>query len=72
MDNLSGQIEISFADPDPIRPCAPGDFEAIYEIINDAAKAYRGIIPEDRWKEPYMPREELKGEIEAGVAFWGY
>ena len=55
-----------------IRKCGDADFEAIYEIINQAAQAYRGIIPEDRWKEPYMPRGELKGEIDADVEFWGY
>ncbi len=56
----------------PIRPCNDGDFEAIYSIINDAAQAYRGVIPEDRWHEPYMPRKELRHEIESGVRFWGY
>ena len=55
-----------------IRECGDADFEAIYEIINDAAQAYRGIIPPDRWHEPYMPREELRAEISAGVAFLGY
>jgi GNAT superfamily N-acetyltransferase len=40
--------------------------------VNAAAEAYRGVIPADRWHEPYMPREELDGEIAAGVAFWGY
>lgn len=55
-----------------IRPCNDGDFEAIYTIINDAAQAYRGMIPPDRWHEPYMPREELRNEIESGVRFWGY
>ncbi len=55
-----------------IRDCTAGDFEEIYEIINDAAQAYRGIIPPDRWHEPYMPREELREEIAAGVAFLGY
>jgi N-acetylglutamate synthase-like GNAT family acetyltransferase len=54
-----------------IRQCAENDFEAIYEIVNDAAQAYRGIIPADRWKEPYMPREELRHEIDSGVRFWG-
>ena len=72
MDNLSDRLDVPFADSDPIRPCAVGDFEAIYEIINDAAKAYQGVIPADRWKVPYMPREELREEIEAGVVFWGY
>ena len=55
-----------------IRDCAAADFEAIYKIINDAAEAYRGIIPPDRWHEPYMPRQELKEEMAAGVAFLGY
>jgi len=55
-----------------IRPCVDTDFEAIYEIVNDAARAYRGVIPADRWHEPYMPREHLQGEIDAGVRFWGY
>lgn len=54
-----------------IRRTTDSDFEAIYEIINDAAEAYRGIIPADRWHEPYMSREELRCEIEAGVEFWG-
>jgi N-acetylglutamate synthase-like GNAT family acetyltransferase len=48
------------------------DFEAIHSIINDAARAYKGVIPGDRWHEPYMPREELRHEIESGVRFWGY
>jgi len=55
-----------------IRPCGDRDLPAIYAIINDAAVAYRGVIPADRWHEPYMPWEELQHEIAAGVAFWGY
>lgn len=55
-----------------IRQCEEKDFEALYEIINDAAQAYRGVIPADRWHEPYMTREELRREIQRGVAFWGY
>jgi GNAT superfamily N-acetyltransferase len=43
----------------------------IFEIINDAAQAYRGIISDDCWKEPYMPSAELRQEIEDGVVFWG-
>ncbi len=57
---------------DMIRHCTKQDIEAMYEIINDAAIAYRGIIPEDRWREPYMPPEALKSEIEDGVEFWGF
>lgn len=44
----------------------------MYEIINNAAQAYKGVIPEDRWREPYMSIEELKHEMEDGVEFWGY
>lgn len=55
-----------------IRRCTDCDFEAVYSIVNDAAIAYKDVIPPDRWHEPYMPREELKREIDAGVAFWGY
>jgi GNAT superfamily N-acetyltransferase len=55
-----------------IRRCDHSDFEQIFAIINDGAQAYRGIIPEDRWTEPYMSREKLQHEISAGVVFWGY
>jgi len=55
-----------------IRRCIDSDFDAIYSIINDAATAYKGVIPLDRWHEPYMSREELRREIDAGVVFWGY
>lgn len=55
-----------------IRECSDGDFESIYAIVNEAAGAYRGVIPADRWKEPYMPREELRHEIDAGVLFSGW
>jgi GNAT superfamily N-acetyltransferase len=55
-----------------IRRCDEQDFEAIYEIVNDAAMAYRGVIPADCWSEPYMPREKLRAEIDAGIDFWGY
>ncbi len=54
-----------------IRLCTEQDTDAIYEIINDAARAYKGIIPEDRWHEPYMSLEELNGEIKDAVQFWG-
>ncbi|GIP27180.1 hypothetical protein J23TS9_23100 [Paenibacillus sp. J23TS9] len=55
-----------------IRLCSRQDQQVIYEIINDASQAYKGIIPEDRYHEPYMPAEELMGEMEDGVVFWGY
>ncbi len=56
---------------DMIRRCTEPDFETIYQIVNDAALAYRGVIPADRWSEPYMPRQELRHEIDTGVHFWG-
>jgi GNAT superfamily N-acetyltransferase len=55
-----------------IRPCRDDERDAILAIVNAAAEAYRGVIPADRWREPYMPAEELDEEIAAGVAFWGY
>ena len=55
-----------------IRECTGEDFEEIYAIINDAATAYKGVIPADRWREPYMTREELRAQIENGVRFSCY
>ena len=53
------------------RSCRPDEIGEILEIINDAAQAYRGVIPGDRWHEPYMPLAELEEQVAAGVAFWG-
>jgi N-acetylglutamate synthase-like GNAT family acetyltransferase len=53
-----------------IRRSVEADFAAMLAIINDAARAYRGVIPVDRWHEPYMPADELAREIAAGVVFW--
>jgi GNAT superfamily N-acetyltransferase len=55
-----------------IRRCRDDDRAAILAIVNAAAEAYRGVIPADRWHEPYMPAGELDDEIAAGVEFWGY
>ena len=55
-----------------IRRCEECDFEAIWAIVNDGARAYEGVIPADCWTEPYMSREKLRYEIDEGVAFWGY
>jgi hypothetical protein len=55
-----------------IRPCREDEREAVLAIINAAAEAYRGVIPADRWHEPYMESGELEGEIAAGVRFWGH
>ncbi len=50
----------------------PSDFSSILRVINDAAQAYKDVIPDDRWNEPYMSAEELKQEIEAGIRFFGW
>jgi GNAT superfamily N-acetyltransferase len=55
-----------------IRRCADSERDAILRIVNGAAEAYRGVIPADCWREPYMHSRELADEIDAGVAFWGY
>jgi len=55
-----------------IRKATDEDFEEIFNIINDAAMAYKGVIPPDQWHEPYMTREELKAQIEDGVSFSCY
>ena len=55
-----------------IAKCAQSDFRIIGEIINDAASAYKGVIPADCWHEPYMSEEELNTQIEQGVQFWCY
>ena len=54
-----------------IRRCCPDESGVIGEIINDAARAYRGVIPEDRWHEPYMSSAELEEQVKGGVVFWG-
>ena len=53
-----------------IRRSREADVPGILGIINDAAQAYRGVIPADRWHEPYMPAGELEGEIASGIVFW--
>jgi len=55
-----------------IRRCEAKDFGVIFEIINEAACVYKGVIPDDRWHEPYMSGDELKDEIDKGVVFWGF
>ena len=55
-----------------IRSCNQADFESILAVINDGAKAYKGIIPADRWTDPYMSRKHLRCQIEEGVLFSGY
>ncbi len=55
-----------------IRRLLPSEFNVILNVVNDAAQAYKGVIPQDRWKEPYMPASELKQEIADGVEFYGW
>ncbi len=55
-----------------IRKLLSLNFNSILSIINDAAQAYKDIIPVDRWREPYMPTEELKEEIKSGISFYDW
>lgn len=55
-----------------VKSILPQDFESILEIINDAAKAYKGSIPADRWKEPYMTPQELQTQLKEGVIFYNF
>ncbi len=52
-----------------IRRSREADLGAMLAIVNDAAQAYRGVIPADQWREPYMPRDKMEKEIEDGVLF---
>lgn len=54
-----------------LRPCRDGELTEMLDIINAAAQAYRGVIPADRWHEPYMSAAMLGAEIAAGVEFFG-
>ena len=53
-----------------IRECQPGEIKRIYYIINEAAKAYEGVIPADRYHQPYMPMDELEQEMKQ-MTFFG-
>jgi len=55
-----------------IRRCDDSNSDVIWTIINDGARAYRGVIPGDQWTEPYISREEMRDEISDGVVFWGF
>lgn len=56
----------------PIRTCRNDEQASILAIVNAAAEVYRGVIPADRWHDPYMDSSELERELADGVAFWGY
>jgi N-acetylglutamate synthase-like GNAT family acetyltransferase len=55
-----------------IGPGKKDDFDEILTIINDAASAYKDVIPGDRWHDPYMSKQELQGQFDEGVQFWCY
>jgi len=54
-----------------IRKCRAGDTQRMYSIINEAAKAYDGVIPADRYHQPYMTMDELAREMKR-VNFLGW
>jgi hypothetical protein len=54
-----------------IRRCRDDERAVILAVVNAAASAYRGVSPADRWRDPYMPADELEREIRSGVVFWG-
>ena len=53
-----------------IRAYQSEDFGACLAVINDGAQAYQGVIPKDRWHDPYMTADYFKEEISRGVEFW--
>ena len=55
-----------------IRPCEQDELDRMLVIINAAAQAYLGVIPTDRWRDPYMSATELAHEVKNGVVFAGY
>ena len=48
------------------------DISKILHIINEASLKYKGIIPDNCWKEPYMSKQELISEFNDGVRMYGY
>jgi len=54
-----------------IRKCRANDAQRMYLIINEAAEMYESIIPADRYRQPYMPMDELTGEMKR-VIFFGW
>jgi len=55
-----------------VRPIRDGEHDIVLAIINSAAQRYRGVIPDDRWHDPYFSAEYLASEVAAGVRFFGY
>lgn len=55
-----------------MRACEDADFNQIFEVINDSAKAYKGVVPKELYREPYISRDYLRSEIDQGVRFQAY
>ena len=55
-----------------INECTKSDYFEILHVVNDASEKYRNVIPDDCWKEPYMPKSELLEEFEKEVKMFGY
>jgi len=53
-----------------IHKCSLENLGEVLNVINDGAIAYKGIIPQDRWHEPYMTYEALLTQVNEGVEFW--
>ncbi|OGO38530.1 MAG: GNAT family N-acetyltransferase [Chloroflexi bacterium RBG_16_57_8] len=54
-----------------LRICTDADFNTMYRVINDAARAYEGAIPADCYHQPYMPEDELRREMKR-MTFFGW
>ena len=48
------------------------DYSEILHVVNDAAERYKNVIPDNCWKDPYMPESELLEVFEEGVKMFGY
>ena len=48
------------------------DISKILHVINDASLRYKGVIPDNCWREPYMSEQELIDEFSNKVRMFGY
>ena len=48
------------------------DIFKILHVINDASLRYKGAIPDNCWREPYMSAQELIDEFNNEVRMFGY
>ena len=55
-----------------INECIKSDASKILHVNNEASLRYKGIIPDDCWREPYMSQQELIDEFSDGVRMYGY